>query len=73
MLYTYICNSCEEVFEVKASISEISNGLKVSCPKCASEDVRRDYSRINFGTSVGNGSKGESCSTCSGNRGCCGS
>ncbi|WAM33263.1 FmdB family zinc ribbon protein [Caldicellulosiruptor morganii] len=73
MYYTFICNKCEEVFEINASISEISNGLKVICPKCSSDDVRRDYSRINFGISAANSSNTQSCSSCSGNRGCCGS
>jgi len=73
MFYTFTCNNCQEVFEIKASISEISNGLKVSCPKCASSDVTRDYSKINIGTSAGSGAKSSSCSTCSGSKGCCGS
>lgn len=72
MFYTFICNECEERFEVKASISQMANGFKVNCPKCLSDDVRRDYSTINFGTSAGNGAKFEGCSSCSGNKGCCG-
>jgi putative FmdB family regulatory protein len=53
MYYNFICNKCGEAFEIQASVSEISKGLKISCPKCTSNDVRRDYSTIFIGKKGG--------------------
>ncbi|RKL62273.1 zinc ribbon domain-containing protein [Thermoanaerobacteraceae bacterium SP2] len=49
MYYNFICNKCGEAFEIEASVSQISKGLKISCSKCSSSDVRRDYSTIFIG------------------------
>lgn len=35
-IYEYFCQDCEDKFEIKASISEKENGLKVKCPACGS-------------------------------------
>ncbi|MEZ0536298.1 FmdB family zinc ribbon protein [Caldicellulosiruptoraceae bacterium PP1] len=72
MFYSFICNKCNSNFEIRASISQMTAGLRVICPNCSSEDVSRDYSTISFGVSSGNNSStSSSCSGCSGGKGCC--
>ena len=40
-LYNYQCKKCGEVFEVRATIKEKIEGLKVSCPKCKSRQAKQ--------------------------------
>ena len=37
--YEYICIECQEKTEVRATISEKGRGLKVTCPKCGSNNM----------------------------------
>ena len=39
-IYEYVCDDCSETFEVLAA----SSGTKVSCPKCASRKVSKQFS-----------------------------
>jgi len=73
MFYSFICNDCDNTFEIRASISEMSKGLRIICPHCNSNNVRRDYSSIYLSSTKDKSSSNSSaCSGCSGNRGCCG-
>ena len=40
-LYSYQCEECEDVFEVRASIKEKESGLEPECPKCHSKNNRQ--------------------------------
>lgn len=40
-VYEYRCRRCGREFEIRASISEHSKGLKPVCPSCGSEDSER--------------------------------
>lgn len=35
-MHEYFCQDCENKFEIKASIFEKEQGLKVKCPRCGS-------------------------------------
>ncbi len=39
--YSYKCEQCGEVFEVRASIKEKEAGLTPECPTCRSQEVRQ--------------------------------
>lgn len=45
--YEYTCNDCEKPFDIRASISEYSEGLSPKCPNCGSEKVARGFSVVN--------------------------
>ena len=50
--YDFICEKCEETFEIKVSIKDYDRYRKQSCPKCKSPDnVRRNFTppAIKFG------------------------
>ena len=50
--YDFICDECEETFEVSISIKEYDKYKKQTCPKCnKSDNVRRNYTPpgIKFG------------------------
>ena len=53
--YSYVCNKCNENFEVKMSMQE-KETKKVSCPKCKTNDIRRNYGAISIGTTNSGGS-----------------
>ena len=59
-LYEYICQACEKKFDVRASITEYSDGINPSCPDCGSNKVERGFSAFNFlsGSEGGSGSSG---------------
>lgn len=70
--YDYVCKDCSERFEVRASVTEYSNGIKPHCPKCQSRNVIRGFSPISI---VGSprGTFGPSgCCGPGGGGGCCG-
>lgn len=70
-LYSFQCQRCGKIFDVRASIQERIDGLFPDCPNCDSPDVRQLISAV----SVIHGT-GESPSvSCCGPRpksGCCG-
>ncbi|OIP27273.1 MAG: hypothetical protein CO103_06030 [Chloroflexi bacterium CG_4_9_14_3_um_filter_45_9] len=37
--YEYVCLECQEKAEIRATISEKEKGLKVTCPKCGSNNM----------------------------------
>jgi putative FmdB family regulatory protein len=39
-LYEYECNKCNNTFDKVMSIKEMET-VKVTCPKCSSEDIRK--------------------------------
>jgi len=50
--YDFICEKCEETFEIKVSIKDYDRYRKQNCPKCKSPDnVRRNFTppAIKFG------------------------
>ncbi|MDD3631744.1 MAG: FmdB family zinc ribbon protein [Candidatus Caldatribacteriota bacterium] len=70
--YTYECQDCSCVFDIRASIGEMEKG-NFSCERCGSKNIRRVFD--GFGYCKGNGSssssssgcascKGGNCSTC---------
>lgn len=64
--YEYSCKDCKKPFDVRASISEYSEGLSPECPECGSHNVERGFSVVNvisalqrsFGNSAGCGPSG---------------
>lgn len=42
MIYIFLCQKCNNSFEISKSINEIS-GFKPECPECSSIDTYRDY------------------------------
>lgn len=45
-LYDYQCQSCGEVFEVRATIKEKEAGLTLVCPKCGSQEARQQLAVV---------------------------
>ena len=39
--YTFHCEKCETVFDVRATIQEREAGLQPPCPKCTSREVQQ--------------------------------
>ncbi len=69
-LYEFNCETCGEVFEVRATIQEKSDGLKPECPTCHGRKTRQ---RLTAGIVLhGNGGPlaGPTCSADAG-PGCC--
>jgi len=50
--YEYNCDECKKPFEVRASISEYSEGLNTQCPHCGSKKVSRGFSAVNVLTAL---------------------
>lgn len=46
--YDYVCQDCEEPFEIHASISEYSKGMKPRCPNCGSRKAIRTFTSFNI-------------------------
>ena len=40
-IYSFQCDQCGTVFDVRASIQEKETGLKPRCPKCQVQDTRQ--------------------------------
>lgn len=45
-VYEYVCKDCGERMEVRASVAEYSEGLRVQCAKCGSVNLVRILSSI---------------------------
>ncbi len=54
--YDYQCQECPHTFEVRATISQKTAGLKPECPECHSQDTRQAFRSVNF---IGHSSSGE--------------
>lgn len=65
--YDYICDDCDEAFEVFFSINDDRDGVK--CLGCGSAKVRRNFGSVYLpkksGVGSGSGGGGSSCSSCS--------
>lgn len=62
--YEFVCQKCGEAFEVRASISQYSQGLRPACPHCHSRRVTRTFSAVNVLTSRPVSCTRSSCSGC---------
>lgn len=51
--YDYRCESCEETFEVRLSMSESGQGNPRVCPACGARETRRVFGSFYAGTSGG--------------------
>jgi len=70
-IYEYFCQSCENKFEIKASISEKEKGLRIKCPSCSSDKTIQILGNF-FTFSKGGGSDfGGGCGS-NPTPGCCG-
>lgn len=70
--YDYVCGDCGKPFEVRASISEFSKGLKPQCPHCGSEKSIRTFTSINVLTARRAGGPGPGACGPTAGPGCCG-
>ncbi len=73
MFYDYRCTKCEDIFEVKMSLSEKENGAAVACPNCGSNETRQMISALNIGGGSSSPGKPENApapSCCCGPSGC---
>jgi putative FmdB family regulatory protein len=70
--YDYVCQDCNEPFELRASISEYSKGLQPRCPRCGSEKSIRTFTSINVLTARRPGGGGGGACDPSAGPGCCG-
>jgi len=61
--YSYICNKCNENFEIKMSMQEKDNS-KSSCPKCKSNDIRQNYGCIGISSNSSNSTPSCPTGTC---------
>lgn len=50
-VYEFICNSCDHAFVLILKISEYEKQQKFTCPKCKSNDVKRQISSFQAITS----------------------
>lgn len=70
-IYSFQCDQCETIFDVRASIQDKETGLKPRCPKCQAQDTRQV---ITAGLLMHDGLKsGRSITACAPNArpGCC--
>jgi len=70
--YDYRCAECGEVFEVRASIKEKEEGLKLECPQCHALEVRQVISAGLVIHSTGGETASLSCCGPNAGPGCCG-
>lgn len=73
-LYTYQCEHCQTVFDVRASFQEKERGIKPQCPNCSNPDT---HQVLTAGLLIGNagsggGSQSSSCCGSNSGSGCCG-
>lgn len=67
--YDYLCQTCDQVVEIRASFSEKAAGLNPQCPSCKSEDLRRLFTTV----AIGSGARGATAGWMpSAGGGCCG-
>lgn len=67
--YEFRCGDCDEVFDVRASLSEKEKGISPKCPGCGSENTGRVFAGVAYFAKSGkveftNSSRGGCCSTC---------
>lgn len=71
--YEFICNECKYEFDIKASISEYSMGLKPICPQCDSNQTVRTFTKVGISSSSPGGNPPPLCGCgSSSGMGCCG-
>lgn len=70
-VYEYFCQSCENKFDIKASVSDKEKGLKVKCPNCSSNKTIQILSSF-FTFSKDSGNSGGGCCGPNLTPGCCG-
>lgn len=71
--YDYMCRTCEQVIEVRASFAEKAQGLRPQCPSCKGEDLRRLFTPVSVGSaSLGSAASGGAPTGGGGGGGCCG-
>lgn len=51
--YDYRCESCDETFEVRRSMSESGGDVNPVCPACGERETRRVFGSFYAGTSGG--------------------
>lgn len=70
--YCYKCDKCGCNFEITASIKEKEEGKgeKFICPKCGSNEIKQEFSAINFTKNIFGSGKKDGC--CCGEDSCCG-
>ena len=64
--YEYVCLKCGRPFEIRASLSEYSKGIRPKCPQCGSEKTIRAFRSVNVwtasrATARGSGGPGGGC------------
>mgnify|MGYP000988207819 CR=1 FL=1 len=47
-LYDFRCKDCQEVFEVRLSLTEKEKGVKKPCPKCGSNKVQQFFGAMGY-------------------------
>ena len=61
-IYTYVCKSCREKFDLMVGVNAEKTQLK--CAKCASKNIEKTFSAFSVGNSGGSSSNfGGSCPT----------
>ncbi|MDD3539633.1 MAG: zinc ribbon domain-containing protein [Candidatus Caldatribacteriota bacterium] len=64
--YTYQCQDCSCVFEVKASIKEMEKG-DFPCEQCGSKNIKRLFNGFGYSrNSNTSGTSSSSCASCHG-------
>ena len=53
--YDYLCRTCDQILEVRASFAEKAEGLQPTCPSCKGEDLRRLFTPVSVGSASGGG------------------
>ncbi len=59
--YSYICDQCQNKFEVFASIKQKEKGLQPVCPHCGSIQTRQTYGVVTVLAGSHSHSSGGSC------------
>lgn len=69
-IYSFQCDQCKTLFEVRASYQEKEHGLKLVCPKCQSKDAHQVLTSATVVSSHSDNSS--SCCGPNSGFGCCG-
>lgn len=69
--YEYVCRSCGQPFEIRASIADYAKGVKPRCPQCQSDGAIRAFTSVQTLTSRRSGGPTSGCGPSAG-PGCCG-
>ncbi len=70
-LYSFQCDNCGNVFDIRASIKEHEAGLAPTCPTCDSSEVRQLIVAVMMIYSTKNTPSGSCCGS-NAKSGCCG-